>query len=165
MEFTHLRWTPRSTVDSPCGKSNYFDRFRQLQSGGLEIESNIWEGSVVSNIQSISKLAQTLVYLGKPLQKPYYWLLGSTAGAERKLQLRPNWIFRVSNVVEAALKTKPDKRRPLAHLLQLAGPNVGASGTNSTEDVEHRDRHVAAVGNLNCLSLACPASVQFKSWF
>ena len=55
-------------------------------------------------------------------------------------------------------KKKPDKRRPLAHLLQFAGTDVGASRANPAQDVEHRDRDVAAVGNLNCLPLARPAN-------
>ena len=116
---------------------------------------------MVSNIQSISKSSKLVDrFKRKPLQKPYqtdFWdqqqELRERIAVETKLDI-------FGSDLEAAFQRKPDKRRPFAHLLQLAGANVGASRTNPTQDVEHRDRDVAAVGNLNCLSLACPAQIE-----
>ena len=51
----------------------------------------------------------------------------------------------------------PDEGCPLAHLLELAGPHVGAGGADATEHVEHGDGHVPAVGHRNRLALARPA--------
>ena len=46
----------------------------------------------------------------------------------------------------------PDEGRPLAHLLELAGAHVGASGADPSQDVEHGGRHVPAVWHLHGLA-------------
>ena len=58
------------------------------------------------------------------------------------------------NLVE--LLTDSDEGCPLGHLLELAGPGVGAGGPDAAQHVQDRGVHVASVGHLHRLALAGP---------
>lgn len=49
-----------------------------------------------------------------------------------------------------------DECCPLGHLLESPRANVGASGAQATQDVQHGGVHIAAVRNLYSLPLRGP---------
>ena len=50
----------------------------------------------------------------------------------------------------------PDEGGPLAHLLELAGTDVGAGRADASKHIEHGDGDVPPVGNLHALTLTRP---------
>ena len=61
------------------------------------------------------------------------------------------------NLVE--LLAHSDERGPLGHLLEFAGPGVGAGGPDTAQHVQDGRVHVPSVGNLHSFALACPDQI------